>query len=133
MKVLAALLTPAIAILAVAVAWGQWWIARQRLSMDLFDRRFQVFMDVRRVASEAQQMGKITNPHSINEIIARARFLFGDDVFERLKTLHALAGQLETGDPAAAAKISVLFDDLVPLFAPYMRMDQKLPRRLFCA
>ena len=64
-------LVAAVALLAVVVAWFQWWTARQKLVLDLFDKqRFQVFLDLRTIASEAIQLGKISRPGQMNEIIA---------------------------------------------------------------
>ena len=54
MKILlATVLATVIALLAAAIAFGQWWTARQKLVLDLFEKRFQVYLDVRRIASEA--------------------------------------------------------------------------------
>jgi hypothetical protein len=128
LQVLQALATPAIALLAVAIGWGQWWTARQRLSLDLFDKRFSTFMDIRRIASEAIQLGKLNNYASVNEIVARSRFLFGDDILQKVIELHGLTCRLETRDSKAAIEISNLFDDMLPLFGRYLRMDQKTPR-----
>jgi hypothetical protein len=135
----------AIALLAAAIAWGQWWTARQRFVLDLFERRFQVFLDFRRVASQARQLGRIDDPASVNEIIARARFLFGADVTQALERLHNLTSILEVTTVAAMAgspddtkyelrkieavqEINRLFDETLPLFGRYMHMDQKLPK-----
>jgi hypothetical protein len=136
----------AIALLAVAIAWGQWWPARQRLILDLFERRFQVFLDFRRVASQAIQLGRIENPASVNEIIARARFLFGADVMQALAQWQQATTILEVTTVAATAadsdrrnryevrkleavqEINRLFDETLPLFGRYMHMDQKPPK-----
>ena len=57
---MAQLLVAVVALLAVVVAWFQWWTARQKLVLDLFDKqRFQVFLDLRTIAGEAIQPGKI--------------------------------------------------------------------------
>ena len=57
--VLAALLTPLIALLAVAIAYQQWRLNRANLRERLFDRRFELFK-----ASQA----------FLSEILAKATF-----------------------------------------------------------
>src|SRR5882757_912515 len=111
-QMLQALAAPAIAFLAVAIGGMQWWTTRQKLVLDLFDKRFQVFLDVRRIASEAMQLGKLEQPGAVNEIIARGRFLFGDDIQEALIKLHGLAVELEMKQPHASYEISKHFDTM---------------------
>lgn len=120
--------TVSIAILAVVIAFMQWWTARQKLVLDLFDKRFQVFLDARRIASEVIQLGKAQQPGAINEVIARSRFLFGDDVNTVLSQLRGLIGELELGNRNAATKVNALFDEMLPLFGQYLKMDQRSPR-----
>ena len=72
------------ALFAALIAFGQWWTARQRLVLDLFEKRFAVFMELRTLVSEAVQEGKVSKPGSIKEVIARSQFLFGGDVNEHL-------------------------------------------------
>ena len=117
--------TVSVAILAVVIAFMQWWTARQKLVLDLFDKRFQVFLDARRIASEVIQLGKAQQPGAINEVIARSRFLFGDDVNTVLSRLHGLIGELELGNRNAATKVNALFDEMLPLFGQYLKMDQR--------
>ena len=55
--ILQALLTPTIALIAVGIGLAQWWTARNRLKLDLFDTRWSVYgvAGVRRlIISEAQ-------------------------------------------------------------------------------
>jgi hypothetical protein len=107
-QMLQALATPAIAFLAVAIGGMQWWTARQKLVLDLFDKRFQVFLDVRKIASVAMQLGRLEQPGEVNEIIARGRFLFGDDMQQSLVKLHSLATELEMKQPRASFDQSAL-------------------------
>ncbi|MFZ1886195.1 MAG: hypothetical protein WAU53_21960 [Rhodoplanes sp.] len=95
--------------------------------LDLFEKRFAVFLDLRRVASEAIQLGEIRNPGQMNEIIARGRFLFGDDLYKSLVEMHTLTAKLEVREPRAAIEIKNHFDQMLPLFVPYLRMPQKMP------
>jgi hypothetical protein len=129
-QMLQALATPAIAFLAVAIGGMQWWTSRQKLVLDLFDKRFEVFLDVRRIASEAMQLGKLERPGAVNEIIARGRFLFGDDMRQSLIKLHSLVTDLEMKQPRASFEISQHFDTMLPLFDRYLKMAQRPPQFL---
>jgi hypothetical protein len=40
---LSGLIASAIALLAVAIAWGQWYTARLKLILDLFNQRMEVY------------------------------------------------------------------------------------------
>jgi len=96
------------------IAFGQWWTARQKLVLDLFEKRFAIFMDLRRLVSEAIQLGKVSQPGSINEVIARSQFLFGSDVNEHLRELHRLFNELEVGRPSAPQEILEKFEKMTP-------------------
>ncbi len=117
----------AIALVAVAIAGMQWWNSRQQLILNLFEKRFQVFLDVRKIASEAIQLGKVTSTGLANEVFARGRFLFGAELVKELEQLHSLVGELEAGRASAAMEISNHFDKITPLFEPYLKMPQRMP------
>jgi hypothetical protein len=85
------------------------------------------FIDVRSIASECFQLGKVTKPGGMNEVIARARFLFDSDIYERLIEMHRLVGQLEVGNETAANRIMDQFEKMLPVFNRYLRMTQRLP------
>jgi hypothetical protein len=87
-------------------------------------------MDVRRIASEALQVGKIESRGMTNEIFARGRFLFGPELVKELEHLHSLTSELESGRTSAAAEISNHFDKIIPLFEPYLKMSQRMPPSL---
>jgi hypothetical protein len=122
--------TIAVAFFAAFIAFGQWWTARQKLVLDLFEKRFAVFLDLRTLVSEAIQIGKVSKPGSINEVLARSQFLFGGDVNQRLGELHRLFGELEIGRPSAPQEILEKFEKMLPVLQPYLNMHQKLPRLL---
>ena len=116
-----------IGVAASTIAFLQWWTARQKLVLDLFEKRFQCFLDVRSIASECLQLGKVTQPRRMNEVIARARFLFDNDIYDRLIEMHGLVGQLEAGNHLDASRIMGQFDEMLPVFNRYLRMTQRLP------
>ena len=126
-QVLQAVTVVLIGVAASTIAFLQWWTARQKLVLDLFEKRFQCFIDVRSIASECFQLGKVTKPGGMNEVIARARFLFDSDIYERLIEMHSLVGQLEVGNETAANRIMDQFEKMLPVFNRYLRMTQRLP------
>jgi hypothetical protein len=106
---------------------AQWWNTRQQLVLNLFEKRFQVFLDVRKIASEARQLGKINSTGLTNEIIARGRFLFGPELVKELEHLHSLVSELEAGSATTATEIANHFDKIAPMFEPYLKMPQQMP------
>ena len=40
---LSALLTPAVAVFGIFIAYRQWRLAQEKLKLDLFDKRFEVY------------------------------------------------------------------------------------------
>jgi|GEM_PF-5795890 len=83
-------------------------------------------MDLRTLASEALQLGKVTNPASINEVLARSQFLFDSDINTPLKEIHNLLGELEMGR-SVGPEVARKFEQMLPLFQSYLGMHQKLP------
>jgi hypothetical protein len=118
----------AVGLLAAVIGGMQWWTARQKLVLDLFEKRFQVFLDVRKIASEAIQLGKLQQPGSVNEVVARGRFLFGEDIQAALVKVHRLAGEMEVGRINANIELFDHFEHMLPLFERYLKMDQKSPK-----
>ncbi len=53
-----ALLTPTIALIAVGIGIAQWWTARNKLKLDLFDRRWAVYMATRDLLTEIFTHGR---------------------------------------------------------------------------
>jgi hypothetical protein len=60
MITLQALLTPVVAIAVGVIAFAQWWTARNRLKLDLFDRRWAVYVAVRELLSEIVRDGNVS-------------------------------------------------------------------------
>lgn len=149
-------LAVAIASLAAVIAWGQWYTARQKLVLDLFDKRITLVDDLvetwRKFYSARSSGFKDFEEASwqarLQELRARARFLFGSDVYEFLGELvgdtvliHASHGD-RTDHNNEEWKRDYPRDeridrdkrfygfrrDLYDLCAPYLMMDQKLPK-----
>jgi len=149
-QVAQALATPAIAALAVIIGLGQWRTARQRVVLDLFDKRWAVLIDLRSTIAEVLREGRVNMGQSFEfaRAMDRASFLFGPEVVQYLKSIHAALGRhyvaassltAEQGDSPkrdkmidqeydAMTEISQFFARMEDLVAPYMRMHQRSPR-----
>ena len=89
-----ATLTVLVAVVVAIIAFLQWVTARQKVVLDLFDKRFAVYEELREVvgrhvsrgAASIEDMGKFTRA------AGRAQFLFGPEVTtfleERRLDLH---------------------------------------------
>jgi nicotinic acid mononucleotide adenylyltransferase len=149
MQNLALLLAATIALLAAAMAWAQWYTARSRLILDLFNQRFEVYEGVCTVMARVMSAG-ITYTQDILDVGRqgdRAKFLFGDDVCRYLASLQKALSQLKycqsvisqrKGDEQyhqaveiqaslTSGAINTFHEDFDALVQPYMRMDHKRP------
>jgi len=103
--VLAALLTPVVAVFATIIALQQWRTAREKLKLDLFDRRLPVYEQTRDILSRRMALGSISSSE-INDFgikVRVSRWLFGSTIAEyleeivgRLQGLNSLELELET-------------------------------------
>jgi hypothetical protein len=142
-------LTVFIAAVVAVIASLQWRTARAKLALDLFDRRFDVFMDVRKIVSHkgrALKRGPIGagedmipwhrdepqhfHPGLPNEIIARSRFLFGKDMLPLMEEVHRLVVQVnmdqsDRSDKASDELHELFLNRLIPAFEEYLRFDAK--------
>jgi hypothetical protein len=94
------LLTPLIAVIAVYIAWQQWRTARQKLRMDLFDKRYASFERILSATNTAS--AKIMECHDTLEASSsliecwrasrEAHLLFGDPTVDDL--IRRLNGEL---------------------------------------
>lgn len=83
---LAAGLTPVIAIIAAWIAFRQSQIARNKLKLDLFERRMAIYESVRKALGVVVGHGKLSQEEQINYMVGTrpARWLFGPEVFRYL-------------------------------------------------
>jgi hypothetical protein len=127
---------------AVGIAYAQWRTAHQRLILDLFDRRSKVYADIEGalhdLTNELFNEGdfRLKAWGRLGRAERDARFLFGDEVSDRLATLKGPAKVLigviadPEGDltPAAEERVETFLRmEIVPLFAPYMLLNQRMP------
>ena len=54
------LLTPAIGLVAIYIAWQQWNTNRNKLKLDLFEKRFSVFQSTRTFLSSVLRDGLVS-------------------------------------------------------------------------
>jgi protein-disulfide isomerase-like protein with CxxC motif len=144
---LQALSTPAIAILAAVIGFMQWRTAHQRSVLDLFEKRFDVYIEIRAVIAQVLTHGTVADQQSLDFLraIDKAQFLFGPEVTAYLNSVyrllvdHGLAeSMMKAGGAdyqkavekkyAAFREISQFYVRSLPLVQPYMRMHQKAPR-----
>jgi hypothetical protein len=84
--IIQALTTLVLGIVAALIAWRQWRTSQDRVVLDLFERRFQVFQELGRAISAA--FNKL-NPEAsdlanFDVATEKARFLFGAEVHSYL-------------------------------------------------
>lgn len=97
-NILSALLTPLIAIIALYIAYQQYFINRRKLNLDLYLKRFQVFDETKRFLlrcskNDIKDYSEVQSFHfSVNE----SKFLFGDEIIEFLNTIQNKAIDLDS-------------------------------------
>ena len=123
------------------VAWLQWWVALNKLRLDLFDRRYKVYDATRKYLAAIFQEAKFTNSQLFEFYAGTsdAEFLFGNDVVKyleeirtravRMQTAHHLFEPMPVGDERsrhvqiAHDELKWLTDQLTEMskiFAPYL-------------
>jgi hypothetical protein len=146
---LSGLIASAIALLAVAIAWGQWYTARLKLILDLFNQRMEVYDELSRGCAEVMCYAKQSEETkaSFNRACRRSHFLFRPDFTERIDEVQNAIEEVERLDrvtnrngpsqkieKAYVARdknwktVQQLYPELRTLVAPYARMDQQKPR-----
>jgi hypothetical protein len=75
------------------VAWQQWRVARNKLRLDLFDRRYKVYDATRRFVRDSVQDFAHIDQHLIvfNDETSNAEFLFDADVVNYLEQIRQRA------------------------------------------
>lgn len=88
-QTLQALLTPAIAAIAVLIGIFQWRTAQQKVVLDLFDRRLAKYTALRDVVAKVMTSGAATNENSFQflQALDGVEFLFGEDIEQPLKEI----------------------------------------------
>lgn len=137
-------ITALVAVVAAYLAWNQVRIAREKLKLDLFEKRFAVFAGTRRMLSLALQNANLTLQElfEFRAAIGERHFLYGDDVRTYLEEMDRQAVALHTyaeavrqggGGPqrqqhvermhAALEYLTAQLPELAPRFAPYLKFE----------
>jgi hypothetical protein len=96
-----ALLTPAIALLAVVIGFFQWRTAQQKVALDLFDRRLAKYNAVREVVAKVISAGAATQKESFHflQALDGIEFLFGAEIIAALNKINQAIGLLTVLGP----------------------------------
>lgn len=145
------MLSVAVALLAAAIAWGQWYTAREKLILEIFDKRFSVYEQAREAIGPVIRAGRPSDNdlQVYGTMMREARFLFGDDVYTYLDEIwtalialgEADALMRSLAEPSdrslivmkrtrAFAKVADFPLHIHQLLLPYMKIQSKLPRTL---
>jgi hypothetical protein len=146
-QVLQALLTPVVALLAIAIGVAQWRTSHQRAVLDLFEKRMEVHDAISMVIGGVVASGRTTAQDASAFARARQRvdLLFGPEVpaylegIDRVLLEHHAAGLRAQRPPveeqsraldaqhAAFLKLTAFFEEFPKLVKPYVKMHQKAP------
>jgi hypothetical protein len=96
-QILSALLTLAIGGITVYIAWQQHKTARNKIKLDLYDRRYKVYRGVMDLLTAIVRNNGPSRENLGNyfRTTDEKRFLFGDDVCDYLREFRERAGQLQ--------------------------------------
>jgi hypothetical protein len=79
-----------IGLVAALIAYRQYRVAHAKLSLDLFDKRYAIFLAIWEILSETARRGVAKGPTNLatpfNNYIPQAAFLFGSEIEEYLNT-----------------------------------------------
>lgn len=141
-----ALLVPIIALFGAFIAYRQWRTAREKLKLDLFEKRFSVYNAARNLVGSIVTSGQIIDEQMysyLNQTI-ETKWLFGDAVAKYLKerlyepALELQGLQLDSANMALSdqltnnrnrqseikrAFLDELNEGLENLFAPYLQLN----------
>jgi hypothetical protein len=138
-------LTVVVAVVVAYIALQQFWLVRERLKLDLFEKRFAVFSAARLFLSKVRQhRGVLMDDFGeYRSSVAEASFLFNEDVVDFLNEIDSRALHLwdlqeeRNGRPAGseresfAARIPPELEWLLsqlsmlnPTFGPYMKFQE---------
>ncbi|RWO76266.1 hypothetical protein [Mesorhizobium sp.] len=141
----ASIVTAFVAIAVWVVAYRQWRTAREKLVLDLFARRFELYVRAKDGVDQVVRDGDARKNDGI-QTIARVRvegeFLFGDDVLNYLARLQKSMAKLQLANTMYANHdasqdwpqitldeslfVTAFYEDFPKIAAPYMRMTHKL-------
>ena len=91
-----ALITLVIGGIAAYIACHQYHVARAKLKLDLFEKRYAIFEETWKFLSGVVQGENIRQPaiHPIMNLAPQASFLFGKDIEEYISRAHSKRSEL---------------------------------------
>ena len=103
----AGVVTLVIGSIAGVITWRQYQVAKAKLKLDLFDRRYAIFHKTWVILSDVVIKGTREDHHGLatpfNRFLPEAAFLFGPEIFDYLSDLsdkwnelHGLEGEKNT-------------------------------------
>ena len=95
--ILSALLTPSIAILGIYIALRQWFTSKNNLKLELFDKRYIVFENIKKFIASILSTGRIEEGASIQFLrdIKSVAFLFDDEIAKLTDEMYKKAIELD--------------------------------------
>jgi hypothetical protein len=96
LKISQGLLTPIIGIIATYIAWQQWKTNQNKLKLDRYERRLQVYKEVVRFISIGIRDANYDNNElmTFRSKVSEADFLFGEEISKYIDELHSRAVNL---------------------------------------
>jgi hypothetical protein len=90
--------TVAVAVVALYITFQQFWLAKEKLKLDLFEKRFAVFAAVRLFLTKVTQIATVSMDDfwKYRVGVAEASFLSGDDVSAFIQEVDSRALQAFT-------------------------------------
>lgn len=144
----AATATLLVGLMVAAVAYRQWRTANDKMVLDLFDRRLDIYSKLESFAIQVEAHGELSqqNKMEMTDTFLRSKFLFGSDVFGRINIFHKAAKSyravpaevlmyeseierrqaMQAANNAALAEVKGFRKDMPNLFENYLRMHHKL-------
>lgn len=135
----------ALGLIGASIAYLQWVTAHQKMVVDLFDRRRRAFEALEQALRPAWREGEVDANAFWAFVEAKqgCRFLFGQDVFDYLDSLHkdfawlrSFTNDMIDQSPERAklldekyvrlGRIVEFYDKGAPLFVDYLRLDMKV-------
>lgn len=89
-RLFSALLTPLIAFITVYIAYQQWLVNRQKLRLELYDRRLRIYEEIKKIISIITRDAKPTTDDLLKFRISvsEADFLFDSDIPEYIDEIY---------------------------------------------
>ena len=107
-----------LSIAVVVIAWRQWRVARNKLRLDLFDRRYKVYEATVKFLRESVQDNAHIDLHLsvFNDETSNAEFLFDTDVVNHLEKIRQKGREQDAVWFSKSERIT----ETTEAFAPYL-------------